>query len=73
MLKSGKTEEAIKKAAENSSNNPGEILSLATQVEILYTAGKKEEAKAAFEELRKLSSTIDLDVPPILRQLRATL
>ena len=67
MLKSGKTEEAIKKAAENTSNNPGEILSLATQVEILYTAGKKEEAKAAFEELRKLSSTIDLDVPPIAR------
>ena len=67
MLKTGKTEEAIKKAAEDSKNNPGEVLSLAAQVEILVAAGKKEEAKVAFEELRKLSSTLDLDVPPIAR------
>jgi peroxiredoxin/tetratricopeptide (TPR) repeat protein len=67
MLKSGKTDDAIRKAAEDSKNNPGEVLSLATQVEILFTAGKKDEAKAAFEELRKLSSTVDLDVPPMAR------
>jgi len=67
MLKAGKTEDAIKKAAELVKNNPGEVLALATQVEILFTADKKEDAKAAFEQLRKLSSTVDLDVPPMAR------
>ncbi len=73
MLMAGKTEEAIKKAAECVKNNPGEVLALATQVEVLFTAGKKDEAKASFEQLRKLSSTIDLDVPAMARLTPAAL
>lgn len=67
MLRAGKTEEAVKKAAENLKSNPGEVRALGTQIEALFAAGKKEEAKAAFEQLRKISSTIDLDVPPMMR------
>lgn len=67
MLKVGKTDDALKKAAESVRNNPGEVLALSTQVEVLFAAGKKEEAKAAFEQLRKISSTIDLNVPPMAR------
>ena len=40
---------------------------MAAQVEVLFAAGKKDEAKASFELLRKLSSTIDLDVPSFAR------
>ena len=67
MLKAGKPEEATKKAAERVKNNPGEVLALATQIEVLFGTGKKDESKAAFEQLRKLSSTINLDVPPMAR------
>lgn len=73
MLKAGKTDEAIKKVEERVRNNPGEVLALATQVEILFTAGKMDEAKTAFEQLRKISSTIDLDVPPMARLASAAM
>ena len=67
MLRVGKTEEALKKAADNLKSNPGEVRALGTQIEALFAAGKKEEAKAAFDQLRKISSTIDLDVAPMMR------
>ena len=67
LLKAGKTDDAIKKAADSVRSNEAEVRPLATQVEVLFGAGKKEEAKASFESLRKLSSTIDLDVPQMLR------
>jgi peroxiredoxin/tetratricopeptide (TPR) repeat protein len=67
MQKAGKTEDAIKKAAEAVKNNPGEVLALAMQTELLFAAAKKEESKASFEKLRVISSTIDLDVPPMTR------
>jgi peroxiredoxin len=34
---------------------------------LLFAAAKKEESKASFEKLRVISSTIDLDVPPMTR------
>lgn len=67
MFRAGKTDEAVKKAEDVVKNNPGEVLALATQTEVLFAAGRKEESKAAFEKLRKISSTIDLDVPPMMR------
>jgi peroxiredoxin len=67
MAKAGKTDDAVKKAAEIVNSNPGEVRALSTQVEVLFAAGKKDEAKVAFEQLRKLSSTIDLDVRPFAR------
>ena len=67
LSKAGKTDEAVKKAAENVKSNDAEIRPLATQIEVLSGAGRKDDAKAAFESLRKLSSTIDLDVPQMRR------
>ena len=67
MLKAGKNDDAIKKAEEVVKSNPDEVLALATQTEVLFAAGKKDESKAAFEKLRKISSTVDLDVPPMTR------
>lgn len=67
MLKAGKNDDAIKKAEEVVKSNPDEVLALATQTEVLFAAGKKDESKAAFEKLRKISSTVDLDVPPMIR------
>ena len=67
MLKAGKNDDALKKAEEVVKSNPDEVLALATQTEVLFAAGKKDESKAAFEKLRKISSTVDLDVPPMTR------
>ncbi len=67
MLRAGKTEDALKKATDNVKSNPGEVRAFGSQIESCYAAGKKDESKAAFELLRKISSTIDLDVPPMMR------
>ena len=67
MIRAGKTEDAATKAAENVKSNPGEVRALGSQIEALFAANKKEESKAAFEQLRKISSTIDLDVAPMIR------
>jgi len=60
MFAAGQSQEAIKKIAEHVGTNRNETRPLAAQVETLWKAGKKEEAKAAFEDLRKISSAIDL-------------
>lgn len=65
--KAGRTEDAIKKIADRVNSKNGEVLPLAAQTEILFAAGRRDEAKASFEKLRKLSSTIDLAVPPMAR------
>ncbi len=67
MLKAGKTDEAVNRAAEHVKGNQKEVLPLACQVETLWAAGKKDEARTAFDELRKLSSAIDMDVPAFAR------
>jgi len=67
MLHAGKLEEALKKATENTKSSPGEVRALGSEIEALFASGKKEEAKAAFERLRGISSTIDLDVAPMMR------
>ncbi len=67
MLRAGKTDDAVKKAAENVKSNPGEVRALGSQIEALYAAGRKDEAKSAFEQLRRISSTIDPDVAPMMR------
>ena len=40
---------------------------LACQIETLWSAEKKDEAKKAFETLRQISSTIDSDIPVFAR------
>ncbi len=67
MLKAGKTEDAIKKIADHIRTNKSETRPLAAQVEILWAADKKPEAKQAFEQLQKLSSQVDLSVPAFRR------
>lgn len=63
MLAAGKKDEAVKRINSHVSTNRNEVRPLAAQVEVLFAADKKEDAKKAFETLRGQSSTIDLDVP----------
>ncbi len=67
MLRAGRTDDALKKAEENVKSNPGEVRALGSQIEAMYAAGRKDDAKSVFEQLRKVSSTVDLDVAPIMR------
>ena len=67
MLQAGKTDDAVKKITDHVGSNRGEVRSLAAQVETLWAAKKQDEAKKAFDELRKISSTIDADVPAFAR------
>jgi len=63
MLQDGQTDEAVKKINAHVRSNRGEVRPLAAQVATLWAADKKDDAKKAFEELRKLSSAVDLEVP----------
>ncbi len=67
MLLAGKTDDAVKKIQEHVQSNQMEVLPLTALVQTLWAAGKKDEAKKAFEDLRKISSTIDLDVAAFAR------
>ena len=67
MLAAGKTEDAVKKIADNVRSHKNEVLPLAAQVETLWKAGKKDDAKKALEQLQQISSTIDLDIPAFAR------
>ena len=66
--RAGDPDKAMLLAAESVKSDAGEVLPLATQVEILYDAGKKDEAKKAFEALRTLAHSADPDLP-ILKRL----
>ena len=59
-----KAEQLAKEATEADKN---QAHPLAVCVDVLYRAGKKDEAKAAFEKLRGCASRADLDVPPFAR------
>lgn len=63
----GNTEEAVKKLESRVSSRDSQILPLVAQTQLLFEAGKKEEAKATFEKLRQISSVIDLDARPVQR------
>ena len=67
MLQDGQTDEAVKKINDHVRSNRNEVRPLAAQVEILWAADKKDDAKKAFMELRKLSSVIDPEVPVFAR------
>ncbi|MEY3172577.1 MAG: putative peroxiredoxin [Planctomycetota bacterium] len=67
LMKAGRKDEAVKKIEERVKSRSGEVLPLAAQVEILAAAEQTDAAKAAFESLRKISSTIDLEAPPLRR------
>lgn len=67
LLKAGKKDDAVRKIEERVKSRAGEVLPLAAQVEILAAAEQTDAARAAFESLRKISSTIDLQAPPFQR------
>jgi peroxiredoxin len=56
--------EVSKEAVDNAKN---QILPLAARAEILHAVGKTDDARTVFAELQKLSSRIDLAVPPFQR------
>ncbi len=66
-FKVGEKEEAEKSARDHVRNNKNETLPLAALVEILWAAGKPLDAAKEFNQLRELSQSIDLNVPPFAR------
>jgi peroxiredoxin len=63
----GEKEEAEKAARDLIRNNKNEVLPLAGLVEILWASGKSLEAAKEFNQLREISQSIDLNVPPFAR------
>ncbi|MEZ6129911.1 MAG: peroxiredoxin family protein [Planctomycetaceae bacterium] len=67
LLSAGKTDDAVKKISDHVKTNKQEVRPLAAQVEVLWAADKKDDARKAFETLRSMSSTIDLTIPAFSR------
>lgn len=63
MLKADKTDDAVKKITDHVRTNKNEVRPLAAKVEVLFAAGKKDDARKALEELKALSAVLDLDTP----------
>ncbi|MEZ5303726.1 MAG: redoxin domain-containing protein [Verrucomicrobiales bacterium] len=74
-LRAGNAEEAIKLAKQAADGGKMEVVPQATNVEILWAADKKDEAKAAVEELRAAAAWADPDlaifarIAPIAKEL----
>lgn len=65
--RTGDTAAAEKRLKEWVKSRTNETLPLAAWAEFLWTTGRKEEARTAFEDLRKCSSQLDLAMPPFAR------
>ncbi len=63
----GEIDEALKLGRDASSADEAQTRPLASLAELLWRAGKNDEALAAFDKLRKLSAQVDLDVPVFSR------
>ncbi|MBS0260871.1 MAG: redoxin domain-containing protein [Planctomycetes bacterium] len=63
----GDREAALKSARELINSHKQQVQPLAQLVEILWMAGEKKEAGERFEDLRKMASHADLDVPLLSR------
>lgn len=60
-------ETADKLSEEAATKSTNQTLPLAARIEILHAQGKAEEARSSFEQLRGISSQIDLTTPPFAR------
>ena len=67
LLAAGDPDEAVWAASNIAAERPGEVRPQANLVETLYKAGKKDQARTAFEKLRELAGAADLDSPPLAR------
>lgn len=63
----GETDTALKLAREASDADDKQTQPLANLASLLWRAGKKDDAIAAFKKLRALSAQLDLDVPTFAR------
>jgi peroxiredoxin len=63
QLLAGQAEAAVKTARKRVSSNQNETVPLAQLVTLLWQAGEREQAAEAFEQLRAISATMDLDAP----------
>jgi len=70
QLQAGKTDEGIKAVRDQVGKRTGEVIPRALLVDLLWRAGKKDEAKQAFEDLRSISGSIDLAAgSPLFKRL----
>ncbi len=65
----GKQDEAITSVTEYSEGRKNQVQPLSILVELLWKAGKKEEAKKRFESLRTVAGHADLGASPVLDRL----
>lgn len=66
-LKAGDKDKAVELAKAAFDSGPGQVLPLANYVDVLYRAGKRDEAIEKFKELRRLAGHADLDLPALVR------
>ncbi|HZN68528.1 MAG TPA: peroxiredoxin family protein [Tepidisphaeraceae bacterium] len=66
-LAAGDKDKAVRLAKEAVDENKNQVYPLAVYVDVLHRAGKVDEAKKAFEQLRPLSSQADLSLPVFAR------
>ena len=62
-LRAGNEEKAVAMAAEAVKSGKNEVIPLVGKIKILHQLKKTKEAKEAFEQLRRLGSHIDCEVP----------
>jgi peroxiredoxin len=67
QLQAGETEAALKAIHGHVNGRKNEVQPLAMQVLINWQAGKRDEARQAFESLRAISGSLDMDVPAFVR------
>ncbi len=67
QFKAGNADEAIKAGVANVSSHKNEVLPLLQLTEIQQLAGKTDDARKTFAELRELSGQIDLSAPVFQR------
>ncbi len=63
----GDKEEALKGMRKFADGKKQEVLPQADLIELLWAAEKKDEARTAFDHLRKIGGRADLDVPALAR------
>jgi peroxiredoxin len=68
-LQAGETDAAIADARNHVSKETNEVQPLACLVDLLWRAGKQDDAKKAFEQLREMSSSIDM-ASPVFERLK---
>ncbi len=67
QLAAGEKEAAEKAVRAQVASRKNEVLPLAALAETLWAIDKRDEAKKTFEQLRAVSSAIDIDCPPFAR------